>query len=155
MSKDSDVIAPWRAFLRAHAIVIDVMADEMQAQTGLPLCWYEVLLYLSESPQGRLRMHELADSMLLSRSAATRFVDRMEAAGLVERIVCAEDRRGLELAMTAQGHDIFRRAGRVHLRGIKEHFAAHLSPEEADALRLAMDRVAAAAQVARGDHHAA
>lgn len=137
-------MAPWRKLLQAQKAVLDRLESEMEAEAGLPLGWYEVLLYLQESPTGRLRMHELADSLLLSRSAATRFIDRMETADLVERVQCPSDRRGLELVMTESGREMFRKAGRVHLRGIQEHFAAHLTAEESTVLERAMERVLAA-----------
>ena len=125
---------------------MEVLSAEMQSETGLPLDWYEVLLYLQEAPGGRLRMHRLADSMLLSRSAITRFVDKMESAGLVERVSCPDDRRGLDLVMTEEGRAVFRRAGRVHLRGIKEHFAQHLTAQEASVVMRAMTKVHRAAR---------
>ena len=127
----------------------------MEREAGLSLGWYEVLLHLEESPEGQLRMSELADSMLLSRSAATRFVDRMESAGLVARSECESDRRGHDVTMTRQGREMFRKAGRIHLRGIKEHFAAHLSQEEATVLERTMRRIAAAAKASLGGEHAA
>lgn len=156
MSKDNiDVLGPWRALLQAHAVVVDVLSREMEAATGLPLGWYEVLLYLQESPQGRLRMHELADSLLLSRSAVTRFVDRMEAAGLVERVSCPSDRRGLELVMTDAGRSQFQKAGRVHLRGIKEHFSSLLTDEETAVLEGAMVKILQAVKSSRDGDQAA
>ena len=127
----------------------------MEREAGLSLGWYEVLLHLEESPEGQLRMSELADSMLLSRSAATRFVDRMESAGLVARSECESDRRGHDVTMTRQGREMFRKAGRIHLRGIKEHFAAHLSQEEATVLERTMRRIAAAAKARLEGEHAA
>jgi len=127
--------------LQAQRAVLDRLAHEMEAEAGLPLDWYEVLLYLQESPTGRLRMHELADSLLLSRSAVTRFVDRMETAGLVKREQCPSDRRGLELVMTESGRQMFVKAGRVHLRGIQEHFAAYLTGDESAVLERSMARV--------------
>ena len=138
------ILRPWRAMLEAHAALVDVLGAEMEDETGLPLNWYEVLLHLSESPTGRLRMHELADSLLLSRSAVTRFVDRMETAGFVARVSCESDRRGLHLVMTDNGADAFQKAARVHLRGIREHFGVHLTPEEAQTIEAAMTRVAGA-----------
>jgi DNA-binding MarR family transcriptional regulator len=145
VTTNEQIVSPWRALLRAQKAVLDLLAREMEAATGLPLGWYEVLLHLQESPSGRLRMHELADSLLLSRSAVTRFVDRMESADLVERVQCPSDRRGLELVMTASGRQLFRKAGRVHLRGIQEHFAEHLTSEESAVLERAMTRVLEAA----------
>jgi DNA-binding MarR family transcriptional regulator len=136
-------MAAWRSFLSTHAALIDCLAKEMEAETGLPLNWYEVLLYLFEADDQRLRMHELANSLLLSRSAATRFVDRMEQAGLVERVQCPSDRRGTFVSMTRRGMDAFHEAAPFHLRGIERHFAAHVSESDAEWLRQIMGRLGA------------
>lgn len=144
--KYAELVAPWRAVLEAHRNVVKVLTEEMDEATGLPLAWYEVLLHLEESERGRLRMHELADLTLLSRSAVTRFVDRMETADLVERVTCPEDGRGLELVMTDDGRELFTKAGRVHLAGIKQHFLALLNDDEAATIREAMARVTKQAQ---------
>ena len=126
--------------------MIDVLSREMEAATDLPIGWYEVLLHLQEAPRGRLRMHQLAESMLSSRSATTRFVDRMETAGLVERIVCPTDRRGLELVMTERGRALFHKAGRIHLQGIEKHFSRYLTESEAAVIEAALGRVLEAAE---------
>lgn len=155
MTTNEQIVGPWRTLLQAQAAVLDRLATEMEAEAGLPLGWYEVLLHLQESPTGRLRMHELADSLLLSRSAVTRFVDRMETADLVRREQCPSDRRGLELVMTDSGRRMFLKAGRVHLRGIQEHFAAYLSSDESEVLYRAMTRVLGAARAVPGADRAA
>jgi DNA-binding MarR family transcriptional regulator len=132
--------------LTAHAETVDVLGAEMQAEFDLPLSWYEVLLYLHESGEGRLRMHELAESLLLSRSAATRFVDRMERAGLVTREICESDRRGAFVVMTDRGRGVFRQAAPFHLAGVRRHFMDHLSDDEATVMAEALRRVVAAAR---------
>ncbi|MCP3975377.1 MAG: MarR family transcriptional regulator [bacterium] len=149
-----ETVGPWRALLSAHALVMDRLTSEMEEETGLPIGWHEVLLHLAESPDGRLRMHELADSMLSSRSALTRFVDRMELAGLVQRVSCPSDRRGLEVVATEAGRSMFRKAGRVHLRGIQEHFAQHLTSEEAASLEVMLKKVMTAGKVGEDDQAA-
>jgi len=131
----------WRTLLIVHAEVVDRLAAELRAVHDLPLSWYEVLLYLHESPEGRLRMHELAESLLLSRSSATRFVERMERAGLVTREACEEDRRGTVVVMTGHGREVFARAAPTHLEGIRRHFTAHLGDEEAARITAALRRV--------------
>lgn len=121
----------WRTFLTAHAAVIDVLGKDLESAVGLPLTWYEVLLYLQESEVGRLRMHELAESLLLSRSAATRLVDRMEAADLVSRESCVTDGRGTFVVVTEHGRDVFRRAAPVHLAGIDRYFTSNITAAQA------------------------
>jgi DNA-binding MarR family transcriptional regulator len=89
-------------------------------------------------------MHELAEGMILSKSAATRLVDRLERRGLVTRTVCDEDRRGMEVGLTPEGRDVFLEAGRLHYRGIEEHFGTHLSGGELATITEALTRVAEA-----------
>ncbi len=138
----TDQLSAWRSFLTAHARVISRLEDELSREADLPLTWYEVLLLLREAPGGRLRMHQLAESRLLSRSAATRLIDRIEAAGLVERATSAADRRGTFVTLTDRGLATLRRCAPLHLRGIEEHFARHLSPEETDIIAATMTRIA-------------
>jgi DNA-binding MarR family transcriptional regulator len=132
-------------FLTAHARVVDHLSHELEARTGLPLGWYEVLLYLREAPGGRLRMHELAESLLLSRSAVTRFIDRMVASGLVQRTTCDTDRRGVVVEATERGEQVFREAAPVHLEGVARHFTDLIGDQEADVLAAVLERVARAA----------
>lgn len=132
----------WRACLTAHSRIIDQMTRELEAEAHLPLVWYEVLLLLRESRTGQLRMHELADLRLLSRSAATRLVDRMERAGLVRRTAAEQDRRGTFVELTDEGLAQLRAAAPIHLRGIEEHFAVHLSDDEAATVEAVMGRLA-------------
>ena len=149
---NAELLGAWRAFFEAHRNVVSVLGREMEEATGLPLNWYEVLLHLEESPQGRLRMHELANLTLLSRSAVTRFVDRLEAQGLVDRVACPADKRGMDVIMTAAGKEMFRKAGRIHLRGITDHFLAHVTASEAEVIREALSRVKAASSATRAAH---
>lgn len=137
----------WRAFLRAHAAVVDRLDHELQAEQDLALTWYEVLLHLSRAPDNRLRLSALADQLLLSRSGLTRLVDRMVAAELIEREVCPTDRRGAFAVLTPQGRTRLTRAAPVHLRGIREHFLAHLTDREVAAVRSGLEKVAGGAAV--------
>jgi DNA-binding MarR family transcriptional regulator len=121
----------WRSSLTAHSRIVARMSDDLVREARLPLPWYEVLLLVKESATGQLRMHELADSRLLSRSAATRLVDRIERAGLVTRIAAEEDRRGTFVELTDDGLATLRAAAPIHLRGIQDYFAAQLSDDEA------------------------
>ena len=131
----------WRAFVGSYAAVIDHLERELDESRGMPLSWYEVLLRLSESPLGAVRMQELARGVFLSKSGLTQVATRMEAAGLIRREVCPSDRRGVNAVITTEGRRALRRAGAVHLRGIQSHFASHLDEGELAGLASAMLKV--------------
>jgi DNA-binding MarR family transcriptional regulator len=107
----------------------------------MPLGWYAVLVTLASSPTGRVRMQELAGSVLLSVSGLTRLFDRMEQAGLVRRRPCVSDKRGTYALLTAAGRRAFRRAAPVHMWGIHDYFAAHITVAEAAAMESALRKV--------------
>jgi DNA-binding MarR family transcriptional regulator len=137
---DADRLAAWRAFLRAHAVLTEVLDRELQDEVGLPLAWYDVLLNLSEAG-GQLRMRDVADRVMLSRSGLTRLVDRMANEGLVDRKPDPDDRRGTLACLTAAGSMALRRAAPVHLRGIQRHFGRHVSAQDATVLTNVMERL--------------
>lgn len=140
---DENRLAAWRMFLTAHGAVVRALEQELADETGLPLGWYEVLLHLRRAPDRRLRMHELADRILLTPSGLTRVVDRMADAGLVRREQCASDRRVYYATLTERGRKRLRATTPVHLRGIDEHFACHLTDREAEVLQKALGKVLA------------
>lgn len=133
-------LAAWRSFLHANAALSHVLGHELEEAQQLPLSWYDVLLKLNEAG-GQLRMHELANAVLLSKSGLTRLVDRMERGGLVSRRPCASDRRGWLAVLTPQGKARLRKAGPVHLRGIEQHFGRFVDEREARVLRDVCDRL--------------
>jgi DNA-binding MarR family transcriptional regulator len=139
-------MSAWRAFLTAHARVTAVLEDELERERGLPLSWYDVLLHLREADDQRLRMSELAGAVLLSKSGLTRLVDRMCAAGLVERSADSEDRRGRWVHLTSAGRTRLRDAAPVHLRGVAEHFTGHLTGETAAVLEATLTKIVEAAE---------
>jgi len=132
----------WRSFLRAHARVTRLLDAELTAECDLPLGSYEVLLHLNEAPGRTMRMTELADRVLLSRSGLTRLVDRMEADGLIRRESCPSDARGTNAVLTDLGLARLKDAAPIHLRGVREHVIDLLSPEEIAILADALGRVA-------------
>ena len=136
----ADRLDAWRAFLRAHAAVVGALEAELEAERDLPLPWYDVLVSLSDAG-GRLRMQDLADRVLFSRSGLTRLVDRMAGAGLVTRERCEDDRRGTYAVLTGAGVARLREAAGVHLRGIHDHFTSHLDDADVRALTEALDKV--------------
>jgi DNA-binding MarR family transcriptional regulator len=141
---DEARLTAWRALLVAHAATVSAIERELAAEGLVPLTWYDVLVTLWEAPDHRLRLHELARAVVLSRSGLTRLVDRLEAAGLLRREACADDRRGAYAVLTAEGRAAQLRAWPIYARGIATHFADHVSEEEAMILANALERVSAA-----------
>lgn len=127
---DDRRLAPWRAFLLAHARVTRRLDEELRAEHDLSLAEYEALLQVAHAPDRRLRMSQLAERVLLSRSGVTRLIDRLVADGFVERVACESDARGAEAALTEGGLDRLRAAAVTHLRGIDRYFLSSL-PEDA------------------------
>jgi DNA-binding MarR family transcriptional regulator len=124
----SDIeLAAWRGMLQVHARVTGVLDAQMRAEHGLSLSAYEVLLYLAEAPDRRLRMAEIADRVLLSRSGCTRLVDRLAKLGYVTRSAAETDGRGAFAALTEAGLEAFRAAQRTHREGVRATFFEHLS----------------------------
>ena len=120
----------WRSFLRAHAGITKVLESELEVEQDLSLAAYDVLVQLSEAPERRLRMTELAEAVLLSRSGVTRLVDRMEKVGLVARAKVAADGRGVTARLTDAGYERLRIAATTHLRGVRQHFADRLDADD-------------------------
>jgi DNA-binding MarR family transcriptional regulator len=131
----------WRAFLEAHAAISKTMERELREECEFPLSWYDALVQLNEAG-GSLRMHELADHLLLSRSATTRFADRLERAGLIERRSATSDRRGTVVLLTAEGKAELKRTAPVHMRGITEHFVDQFDDVELATIEKLFNRLA-------------
>ena len=136
-------LTAWRTFLRAHARVVRDLEQELQADQGIALTDYDVLVQLATADERRLRMSELADRLLLSRSGVTRLVDRLVAEGLVERVMCESDRRGQWASLTDAGRERLRQASPTHLAGVERHFLDRLNAEELPALERMLERVVA------------
>ncbi len=119
------------------------LEDHLARAKGLPLSWYDVLLELEHAPGRRLRMQELGNRAVLSRSRVSRIVDELAAAGLAEREPDPHDRRGAFAALTPAGRTRMRRAAPAYVRGIDEHFTRHLSDRELTTMRAACERLIA------------
>lgn len=143
-------LAPWRAFVRAHAQVSRRMDEDLRTEHGLSLQEYVALLFLAEAPDRRLRMGRLADSLSLSKSGATRLIDRLVDDGLVARVTCSSDLRGAEAALTDAGLSRLRTAAPTHLRGIAEYFLSGIDGEALDVIERTMAGVADRACGTRG-----
>lgn len=138
-------LGPWRAFVVAHAHVSRRLDEDLRAEHGLSLQEYVTLLILAEAPNRRLRMGRVAESLTLSKSGATRLVDRLVDDGLVERVTCSSDLRGAEAQLTRSGVDRLRRAAPTHLRGIADYFLATIDPDDLPSIERVMTDVAACA----------
>ena len=135
-------LAPWRAFLLAHARVARRMDEELRAEHDISFAEYDALLTIAQAPGRRIRMGQLADEVLLSKSGVTRLIDRLVGDGLVERSACLADARGAEAVLTDRGLTRLRAASRTHLRGISEHFLGVVDPADMDTLERSMTAVA-------------
>ena len=120
--------------LRAHAALTRELDAQLAREHKLPLSSYEVLLFLADAPDGRVRMAELAEGVLLSRSGLTRLVDRLEREGLLKRKLCESDARGFFAEITPKGRRLFDAARRTHLEGVRSLFLSRFSRDELRAL---------------------
>lgn len=138
---DDRELRAWRGLLRAHAALTKALDGQLEQGHGLPLMSYEVLMQLHDAEDRRMRMRDLATSVILSRSGLTRLVDRLEADGLLRRESCASDARGAFAVLTDAGAEKLRAARATHLAGVRSMFLAHFEDAELDALGDAWERV--------------
>jgi DNA-binding MarR family transcriptional regulator len=134
-------IAAWRGLLRTHARVLAALDAELEQAHGLAVPEYEVLLVLTQCGEQHLRMSELADAALLTRSGMTRLVDRLEKRGLVRRERCAADGRGTYAVITPEGAAAFAAARPTHIAGVRRLFLDPLKKKEQRLLAEAFDVV--------------
>ena len=123
-------------------MLVHLMDIELQRDCDVPIEWYDVLIKLWLAPGRRLRMSELAEQVLLSRSWLTRRVMQLEKAGLVTRCPAGEDRRGVLATMTNEGERVFANLEKSHSRSIEEHFSRFVDDEEAAIIRECFGRIA-------------
>ena len=131
----SDELAAWRGMLVVHARVTRALDADMQTAHGLSVSAYEVLMFLADAPGRRMRMSEIADGVLLTRSGCTRLVDRLAGRGYVVRAAADSDGRGLYAEITPEGLAVARAARRTHLAGVRHEFLRRLSGEDQRRLR--------------------
>jgi DNA-binding MarR family transcriptional regulator len=134
-------LAAWRGLLRTHARVLAGLDAELEQAHGLAVPEYEVLLVLTQSGDKHLRMSELADAALLTRSGMTRLVDRLERQGLVRRERCPADGRGTYAVITPEGAARFAAARPTHIAGVRRLFLDPLRKKDQRALAEAFDAV--------------
>src|SRR5215218_1390392 len=138
----------WRLYFESALALVDVLDSELERDAGIPLRSYDVLIHLEETPDG-LRMNELAERILYSKSGFTRVVDRLEDAGLVRRVRPENDRRSILVVLTDQGRTTMEQARRHHRHAIEQHFSQHLSDSDIKALTRALEKLSAHARPLR------
>jgi DNA-binding MarR family transcriptional regulator len=131
----------WRKFLVAHVMLIEHIERDLAEAELPPLSWYDVLFALSEAPEHKLRLHELAEAVLLSRSNLTRLVDRLEVAGLIQREQCPSDRRGAFAVITDAGFTMLDQMWSIYGQAIEKYFACHLDTSEVKFLVKILNRI--------------
>lgn len=127
----------WGWMLFAHARVLAALEADLLEQHDLPLTWFDVLNRVREAPDQRMRMSELEQTSLFTKSGLTRLVDRIESAGFVRRERSAEDRRAVYVVITDEGNDKIDRVFPTHLDSIERHFGTHLTRSDAESIRAA------------------
>ncbi|RZU74338.1 DNA-binding MarR family transcriptional regulator [Micromonospora kangleipakensis] len=132
---DPDEQRTWRAFLTASRALMDTLDRELQRDAGMPHAYYEILVRLSETPDRRLRMSDLAEATGSSRSRLSHAVARLEAAGWIRREECPTDRRGQVAVLTDAGFAALAAAAPGHVEGVRRHLFDALSPAQVDQLR--------------------
>ena len=141
---DSDQQRIWRAYLTATTLLSERLDRDLREVHGLSLPEYEVMVRLSEAPQRRLRMAELAASLSHSRSRVTHTVARMESEGLVRRTSCPTDRRGVIAELTQAGYDRLVEAAPTHVAGVRAHLVDVADPHDFAAMGRVFTAVAEA-----------
>ena len=121
----------WRKFLSTHVVLIEQIEQDLVKADLPPLTWYDILFAISEAPEKKLRLHELAQTVLLSRSNVTRLVDRLEKAGFLQREQCSSDRRGAFATISDEGLTILEQMWSIYEAAILKYFACHLDETEA------------------------
>jgi DNA-binding MarR family transcriptional regulator len=147
-SPASERLRAWRLYFESALALNDVLDAELQRDAGIPVSWYDTLVHLEEAPEG-LRMNELADRILYSKSGLTRVVDKMDEAGLVRRVRPENDRRSIFVLLTDEGRGTLEQARRHHRHGIQEHFSQHLADSDVKALIRAFEKISTHARPLR------
>ena len=132
---DADEQRAWRAWLYSSQLRQDRLDRELTHETGISHAYYEILVALSETPDRALRMSELADRCLSSRSRLSHAVSRLEERGWVHRQVCPDDGRGQLAVLTDEGYAALEAAAPVHVESVRTHLFDQLSPEQVAAMR--------------------
>jgi DNA-binding MarR family transcriptional regulator len=136
-----DEQAVWRSFLDVSRLLFDQLGRQLGEDSGMSLPEYEILVQLSESPGRRMRMSQIADRVVSSRSRITHTVGRMEERGLVTREACLDDGRGVECVLTDAGFEVLESAAPGHVNNVRTIMFDPLLPDDVHALGVALDKM--------------
>jgi DNA-binding MarR family transcriptional regulator len=135
---DSAQNSLWKLFLTTHTRLVDQVEQDFK-QAGLPpFEWYDVLIALKQAPDQQLRLSELAEVLLVNRTNVTRLADRLENAGLIQRKVCKDDRRGAFAVLTKAGLEMQQKMWVVYSQSIAQYFGRHLTQKDTVAFTKAL-----------------
>jgi len=133
----------WKGISRAHTSMTIAIEKEMLPKAGMNLGWYEVLAHLREAPNAMLRFQDLARIEGITDSGASRRLNQMIKAGLIDRHSCPTDRRGVYAHLTEKGKTAYEKAHAIFLRSLDRNLGALLEPGEAEAVSAALARLTA------------
>jgi DNA-binding MarR family transcriptional regulator len=143
---EDPAVAAWRSLLIAHSRLVPAVEGDLRAAGQIPLSWYDVILELNAAPGRRLRMSELGQRAVLSRTRVSRVVDELAAAGLAERLPDEADGRSSFASLTPRGKDALRRAWPVYREAIRRRLGAHLTTQQCRELASLLEQAAAGAE---------
>jgi DNA-binding MarR family transcriptional regulator len=131
----------WEDISRAHCSMLAALEKDMEPKTGIPLAWYQVLAALNRAKDGMLRFQDLARVAGISESGVSRRLNQMIKSGLIDRHICATDRRGVYAHLTAKGKAAYEKGHSIFVRSLDRNLGIHIEPDEADVLRAALARI--------------
>ncbi len=141
---DSAQNSLWKLFLTAHTRLVDRVEQDLKQADLPPFEWYDVLIALKQAPEQRLRLSELAEVLLVNRTNVTRLADRLEAAGLIQRKICKDDRRGAYAVLTEAGLKMQQKMWTVYAQSIAQYFGRHLTEKDTKLFTKALSAMLAA-----------
>jgi DNA-binding MarR family transcriptional regulator len=144
----------WRRWLRLNALLPGALHRELQADAGLSLPDFDVLVQLTDSPQGRVRVSDLARGLHWERSRVSHHVTRMERRGLVAREECRDDGRGAWVVLTDEGRAAIEQAAPAHVATVRRLVFDALTPQEAQVMAGVIEKMLARLEGEAGEESA-
>jgi DNA-binding MarR family transcriptional regulator len=140
-ARSSNVEHVWEGLARVHSSMTAALEHDMVPEAGMPLAWYEVLLNLSRSAGGMMRYQDLAKVAGITNSGASRRLEQMTKAGLIERRSCPTDRRGVFAHITTTGQAAFKTAHKVFVNSLERNLGTSLKPGDAELISAALSKL--------------